>query len=125
MFNAFTIYLAVGLVIGLVACLLLFRKWNLPAYLKKWFRLYTLVKAVSFVLIIGVLLAILISMLVSILPLPLVVSQVIEGVAIGFNCAVLAGVMQPQETKGNASGAKNNSGAKRQDTRHAGRRSRG
>ena len=94
----FTSYLLGGLLAGFIVFLLLFRFWNLPAKIKSHFKLNSRMKIVLFIVLAGFAVAILVTVLVGALALPETVSQVIEGVGIGFSCAIVVGVL-------NASGA--------------------
>lgn len=127
MFDAVTIYVALGLLSGLIVFLLVFKKWDLPAYLKKHYKLNTRVKMLLFVLVFGVILAVCMTMLANVLRLPPAAAQVIEGLTIGFNCAVVVGLLRPADGRGKGPDAntKENLGSKQRYTDNRGRRSKG
>lgn len=117
--------MGLGLLVGLAAFILLFRKWNLPGILKEKFHLYTRVKAVVYVLLQGILLAFVLSLLAAMLMLPGEVGDVLTGLAIGLNCAILAGIMQPPEQHTGSTGKNQGTNTKRTGSSGGGRRSKG
>lgn len=127
MFDAVTIYVALGLLAGLIVFLLVFKKWDLPAYLQKQYKLNTRVKMLLFVLVFGIILAVCMTMLANVLRLSAAAAQLIEGLTIGFNCAVVVGLLRPEDGRGKGPNAdtKTKAGAKQQYADNRGRRSKG
>ncbi len=93
MFDAFSSYVLYGLVGGLVLSLLAFRFFDLPLKLKDRFKLNTKAKMVLFIILTGFAVAIFVTVLVGVIGLPVDAGQVIEGIGIGFSCAVVIGVL--------------------------------
>lgn len=122
MFDTFTPYLIGGILAGLVLFMLLFRFWNLPRKLKTYFKLNTRSKVAVFIVLAGFVVAIVVTMLVGILGVPEVPAQIIEGLGVGFSCAVLVGVL-------NSDAGQRDTGAKRPNRQpyadNKGRRSKG
>ena len=98
MFEVFTPYLIGGVIAGLLAFLLLFRFWNLPRKIKSHFRLNSRTKLTVFIVVAGFVVAILVTLLVGIAGVPETIAQVIEGVGVGFSCAVVIGVFNADDT---------------------------
>lgn len=123
MFDALTPFVALGIIAGLPLCMLLFKKWDLPAYLKERFKLNTRVKGTLYVLAQGIVIAVLIAMVLDMLQLPGSIAMVIEGLGIGFNCAVLVGVLRQERS--NHANANNKQTQSRRTQQKQGRRSKG
>lgn len=123
LFDGFTLYLAIGLFAGLAGFMLLFTKFDLPGYCKRKYKLYTRLKAIGFALVIGIVLAFLIALILDLIGVNETLAQILEGVAIGFNCAMLVGIVRPAEPKGNY-GAQDGT-KKKQYQENKGRRSKG
>ncbi|MDR1619738.1 MAG: hypothetical protein LBS18_03640 [Clostridiales bacterium] len=126
MLQSITLFTGLGLLLGLVAFLLLFRKWDLPAYLKQNMKINTRVKAVIFVLLLSFVLALMVSLLVKWLHLNETAGQLLEGVAIGLNCAILAELYRAMLPK-NRAASQVGKGAtgKNKPTQTGGRRGKG
>ncbi len=122
MFETFTPYLIGGILAGLVLFLLLFRFWNLPRKLKSHFKLNTRLKVAVFIVLTGFAVAIVVTVLVGVIGLPAVPAQIIEGLGVGFSCAVLVGVLNRDAGK-NTSGTKTTNRQPYADSK--GRRSKG
>ncbi len=101
-FDSFTIYIGIGIIAGLGGFVFIFRKWNLPQYCKKRYNLNTKIKIIIFIMLQGILLALLLAMLMNVLRVNDIAAQVLEGAAIGFNCAVLAGLFREGEARGSS-----------------------
>lgn len=94
LFESLTVYLMIGLALGVAGFLFLWRKWDLPGYLKTRFRLDTRVKNILFLVVFGMLLAFCLAMLMDVAGLPLPVAQFLEGLGIGFNCSLIPGLLR-------------------------------
>ena len=114
MFEVFTPYLIGGVIAGLLAFLLLFRFWNLPRKIKSHFRLNSRTKLTVFIVVAGFVVAILVTLLVGIAGVPETIAQVIEGVGVGFSCAVVIGVFNASDDTGKKSPAAQTKAATRQ-----------
>ncbi|HWR23632.1 MAG TPA: hypothetical protein VN366_09205 [Feifaniaceae bacterium] len=127
MLDAFTPHLLYGLIGGLVASLILFRFFNLPLRLKNRFRLNTRGKMVLFIVLTGFAVAVLVTALVGLIGFPADAGQVIEGIGIGFSCAVVIGVLNAshaEDTK-RTSGSGTKTARRQPDADNRGRRSKG
>lgn len=126
MFDVFTSYLLYGLVAGLVLSLILFRFWNLPSKLKSVFKLNTRTKTVLFVILMGFAVAVVVTVLVGIVGLPVNVGQVVEGIGVGFSCAVVVGLLNTSADEGKKTGVSGTKTANRRTYEdNKGRRSKG
>lgn len=127
MFDAFTSYLMYGLIGGLVLSLILFRFYNLPLKLKERFKLNTKAKMVLFIILTGFAVAIFVTLLVGVIGLPVDVGQVIEGIGVGFSCAVVIGMLNASHSNGTgkAPGSKTNPSGRQPSADNRGRRSKG
>ena len=121
MFDALTLYVIIGIAVGIVAFTILFNRWDLPGTLRKKFSLNTQLKGLVFVLASGIILAILGVVLMQVLGLPEAVAQVVEGVIIGFNLALIPGIIRPKNNGGSNRGGRGNA----RSTNSGGRRSKG
>jgi len=90
--------LLVGAVV-LIACILIFRKWDLPGWLKRKLGLQKRWKAVVFVFVVGVFLAFLTALICSWLQVAMSVYQIINGVVIGFVCAMIVGIITKESAQ--------------------------
>ncbi len=122
MFDGLTVNVMLGLVGSLALFLFLFRKWDVPGYFKSRFRLNTRTKGLVFVLAFGVLLALCLAMIMDMLGLPVALAEVLQGVSIGFNCALIPAFINP---KSNSSSPKGSVSTKRAAPDKRGRRSKG
>jgi len=124
-FDSFTIYIGLGIIAGLGVFIFIFRKWNFPQYLKKRYGLNTRTKIILFIMLQGILLALLLAMLMNVLRIQDIAAQVLEGAAIGFNCAVLAGLFREGEAKNSAKAQSTSVKRRPQASDNRGRRSKG
>ncbi|HOF94365.1 MAG TPA: hypothetical protein PLE79_02385, partial [Clostridia bacterium] len=75
-FDSFTIYIGLGIIAGLGIFIFIFRKWNLPQYLKKRYSLNTRTKIILFIMLQGILLALLLAMLMNVLRIQDIAAQI-------------------------------------------------
>ena len=122
MFDALTLYVIIGIAVGIVAFTILFNRWDLPGTLRKRFSLNTRGKGLVFLLASAIMLAILGVVLVQVLGLPEAVAQVVEGLIIGFNLALIPGIIRP---KNNGSGSNRGGRNNNRSSNSGGRRSKG
>lgn len=125
MFEFWSIYTAVGLIAGLGLSMLLFTKLNFPAWLRRNMHLNTKTKGLLAVLLLGTLLATMVLVVSQMLQLSAPVAQSLEGVTIGFNCAIVLGLLREQDNASNRTGPGSKSGARKRSTDNRGRRSKG
>lgn len=90
--------LIVGAVV-LIACILIFRKWDLPSWVKRKLGLQKRWKAVLFVFIFGVVLAFLTALICSWLRVDMTIYQAVNGVVIGFVCAMIVGIITKESAQ--------------------------
>ncbi len=127
MFDILTPYVMIGMAGSLVVFLLIFSKWDFPKYLRKVLHLNTKAKAFAAIFICGIVLSVLLSMVIESLGLDPSLTQVLEGVVIGFHCALIPGFLKPQDSYGNAKGTNAGTAIKnnRRPSDNRGRRSKG
>jgi|GEM_PF-6448094 len=121
--QAFTVYVGAGAVAGLAVFLLLFLKWKLPGKFKKMFRLNTRLKMFVFIILLGVVLTAVTTILSVVFGLAPEVTETIQGVGIGFSCAVVVGLVSVEPNANQAAQAKQ--AGKRRSADNRGRRSKG
>lgn len=118
----FTTYVAIGALVSLVVFLLLFTKWPLPKKLKNRFKLNTKMKMLLFVVVMGVVLAVFATIIAVLLGVPQIWIEVIQGLGVGFSCAVVVGLLDTIDPAGPAQGRQ---AKKRASPDIRGRRSKG
>lgn len=99
-----TVYVAIGALVSLVGFLFLFTKWPLPKKLKSAFKLNTRLKMLLFIVLLGVVLSLFITVLAVLLGLPKIWEEVVQGLGMGFSCAVVVGLLGTIEPAGPAQG---------------------
>ncbi len=124
MFDMWTVNRGIGLLAGLVIFLLVFAKWDFPGWLRRSLHLANRLKALIAVLLLGTLLAACVMAVSQVLQLKQTTSEILEGFVMGFNCAVVVGLVRFTE-KGKGAGGASQRNAKRQSTDNRGRRSKG
>ena len=122
--EAFTLYMMIGIFAGLALFLYVFTKWDLPAYCRKRFRLNTRVKKTLFIIVFGFFLALLLAMIMDMLNITGTVNDLVVGLSIGFNCALLAGILRDPPPANTGTGTSKQRTNSRNDG-SGGRRSKG
>lgn len=125
MFETFTIYSALGIAGGLGLSMLLFTRWKLPEKCRRIFRLNDRWKPLVFIFCLGMVFSFALMLLFASVPLHDIAKNVIEGAGIGFNCALLVGIMRPNGVRRRNNDEAPQGRNKRQYEDNRGRRSRG
>lgn len=125
MFEIWTINRGIGLLAGLVIFLLIFAKWDFPGWLRRSLHLNNRLKALIVVLLLGTLLAACVMAISQALQLAQTPAEILEGFVMGFNCAIVVGLVRVAEKAKGGSGGASQKRASRQSTDNRGRRSKG
>jgi hypothetical protein len=125
MFDMWTVNRGIGLLAGLVIFLLVFAKWDFPGWLRRSLRLTNRLKALIVVLLLGTLLAACVMAVSQVLQLRQTPSEILEGFVMGFNCAIVVGLVRGTEKPRGGAGGAPQRNAKHQSTDNRGRRSKG
>lgn len=125
MLNNLTLYTGLGLIGSLALFMLLFSKWKLPEFCRKVFLINSRTKAILFIIALGFITSFGLSFLFMALALAPMIHQLIEGAVMGFNCALLVGIMRPSNAHKHKSAEEVKRTGKRQYEENRGRRSKG
>lgn len=125
MLDIWTANRGIGILAGLVIFLLVFAKWDFPGWLRRSLHLTDRLKALIVVLLLGTLLAACVMAISQALQLEKTPSEILEGFVMGFNCAIVVGLVRFTEKKKGGSGGTSQRNEKRQSVDNRGRRSKG
>jgi len=125
--SAVSLWLLGALIVGLIAFMIAFRWWNVPGWLKRRLHIQTQMMGIVLVVVGAVLLCVIVTAICSLLQLEVRVMEILLGLALGFDFALIPSMLRPNDTGSSDKGrttAKQNV-QRRKPPQQQGRRSKG